>query len=156
MWFWTLLILAVIAYFVIKSMTGKSSSTDSSAEGTSARLESSGATVESTASAADEDASSAPGAASTATAAAAGAISAGASAVNAQATRMVNNLPDLSVSTGNATADIQEMIKILNLAVPDAGRLGVSKETFAALRAGNDVSAEDIDGVADKLRQMLA
>ena len=77
-------------------------------------------------------------------------------ATTKQAAQTVSNLPDLSVDTGNAGSDIQEMIKILNLAAPDAGRLGVTKETFAALRAGNDVSADELGGVADKLKKMLA
>lgn len=197
MWFWILLVLAVIAYFIIKSMTGKSSATDSSATDASASLENSAndaannlkdsavAAAESASNAANataevasgaaasegasvaESAAAGVGAAAAAGAAVAGAaanaahgaasnVAANAAAATEQAAQTVSDLPDLSVNSGNTASDIQEMIKILNLAAPDAGRLGVSKETFAALRAGTDVSADDISGVADKLKRMLA
>lgn len=175
MWLWILLVLAVIAFFVIKSKTEKSSTSDSSSAGTQGSLESTAAeSATSTASKVSDTVSSATagvgavagaavGAAAGAAASAANTVQETASHVAAtaaatakQAAQTVSNLPDLSVDTGNAGSDIREMIKILNLAAPDAGRLGVSKDTFAALRAGNEVSADDMSGVADKLKKMLA
>jgi hypothetical protein len=72
------------------------------------------------------------------------------------------------ITSGDALHDIREMIKILNLAAPDAARLGISREEFAALRPGNTAgnvkpatsstmpSADKLDEVADRLRRMLA
>jgi len=63
------------------------------------------------------------------------------------------------LNSGDPMSDIREMIKILNLAEPDAGRLAVSREEFNALRHGDDgttPSAESLKAVADRLREMLA
>jgi len=66
--------------------------------------------------------------------------------------------PSENVDTGDVKQDIREMIKILNLAAPDAGRLGISSETLLALRSGSADSAsneQELSAVADKLRHML-
>jgi len=65
---------------------------------------------------------------------------------------------NLSVNSGNTRQDIKEMIKMLNLAAPDAGRLGISADTLLALRSGepsNTLERKDLNTIADKLRNML-
>ena len=61
--------------------------------------------------------------------------------------------------TGNTLDDVREMIKILNLAEPDAGRLAISPEQLRALREA-DKSAmpneQALPEIADRLRKMLA
>ncbi len=60
--------------------------------------------------------------------------------------------------------EIREMIKILNLAEADSGRLEISTEQFNALRAENSASvdasampsSEAQAEIADRLRRMLA
>jgi len=65
---------------------------------------------------------------------------------------------NFSVNSGNTRQDIKEMIKMLNLAAPDAGRLSISADTLLALRSGepsNTLERKDLNTIADKLRNML-
>ncbi|MFK7860566.1 MAG: hypothetical protein AB8B64_17235 [Granulosicoccus sp.] len=64
-----------------------------------------------------------------------------------------------SPDTGDVLSDVREMIKILNLDGPDAGRLGVSRDELVALRKGESSGIPDtetLSNVATKLRKMLA
>lgn len=63
------------------------------------------------------------------------------------------------LNSGDTMNDIREMIKILNLAEPDAGRLAISREEFNAIRLGGDAaepSGESLTAVAQRLRKMIA
>jgi hypothetical protein len=63
------------------------------------------------------------------------------------------------INSGDLADDIREMIKILNLAEPDAGRLAITREEFTAIRHGDDdsqPSGESLTDIADRLRNMLA
>lgn len=62
------------------------------------------------------------------------------------------------LNSGNKLQDAQEMIKILNLAETDASRLSISKEQFGAIRQGAEDALpgpDQIDEVVAKLRNML-
>ncbi|MFK8082318.1 MAG: hypothetical protein AB8B97_18685 [Granulosicoccus sp.] len=64
-----------------------------------------------------------------------------------------------TLNTGDTLSDVREMIKILNLDGPDAGRLDISREALTALRKGQSTGIPDasaLESVADRLRQMLA
>jgi len=85
---------------------------------------------------------------------AAGMAAAGVAAASAGTATAVN-----AVSSGDTHTDVREMIKILNLDGPDAGRLQISREQLLALRKGQTENLPDSDTmnkVADKLRHMLA
>lgn len=67
--------------------------------------------------------------------------------------------PHPALNSEDSLHDIREMIKILNLAESDASRLGISATAFAALRGtgnANDLPTDSLDSVADRLRKMLA
>lgn len=135
MWLITLLVLAVIAYFLVKFLTGKASKQDSSASQTQV--------LENTIPSAADSASSAKAALSSST----------------SSQNQDSPLPDLGVDTGNLQNDVQEMIKILNLAPSDAARISLSRDAFSALKAGdaaNAPSADELTLAAAKLRKMLA
>ena len=63
------------------------------------------------------------------------------------------------INSADPKEGIREMIKILNLAESDAGRLGISREEFNRMRHGDDdsqPSGESLTVIADRLRNMLA
>lgn len=130
-----LLVLAVIAFFLVKYVIGKSSQQDSSATAAQTQ-EALPFSEKSTAAIVQETAKSSL------------------SSVN-----MSNSLSNLALDTGDLQNDVQEMIKILNLAPSDASRLSISREAFSALLKGNTAnapSADQLSVAATKLRNMLA
>lgn len=173
MWFITLLVLALAAFFIVKIVTGKaknqtaeqerlSQATEVSSSHKQAQAEPSNSdnrSVDSNTVAEHNTDSAKVGSAAAVTAVAAaavvadttkGAISAATSAVSASS---------LGLNTGDVGHDVREMIKILNLSDTDAGRLAITKEQFSAIRQdnGSDMPAEgDLSSVADRLRHMLA
>lgn len=130
-----LLVLAVLAFFLVKYVLGKSSQQDSSAS--TSQLENSNTTTEKNAG-----------------------FSASQSAESSNAHKSASgSLSDLGLNTGDMLHDVREMIKILNLAPSDASRLSISRDTFSALRGGDSgqaVSADELRVAAEKLRHMLA
>lgn len=157
MWFITLIVLALAAFLVIKAVKAQSirktagEEDAAAASGMHDQLKS--------------DSSSQPMAEPQAAANDSG---------NLDTTPADSVTDDLQASTANPAPstenrqdelqEIREMIKILNLAESDSGRLGISSEQFNALRAedsarrdtaampSGDAQAE----VADRLRRMLA
>lgn len=166
MWFITLLVLALAAFFIIKAV--KAHSARQAAEqqenlrlqegtGLAGSLNQESQTTSASSGAADTTTASGKAAVAGAATSAAGA----AAAVTAsRATDMASgSAQGLGIETGDSLHDAREMIKILNLAEPDAGRLAISREQFSALRSGNAEQAPPSDvvaEVADKLRRMLA
>lgn len=159
MWFFLLLVLAIAAFFIIKAVKSQSNgNTADSAQvsSDSAQAGSLGhdkATSPDPASQADSDTETAATVGTTAAAAA--------TTVSHSAPSPVTGAGQtLALQTGDQLSDIREMIKILNLAEPDAGRLGISGEQLMALRSGQtggDLPSDDTQGeVAEKLRHMLA
>lgn len=178
MWLITLIILAIVAFFIVKYM--KSQSQRASAEqerlGQSPGIEGAlererpdrvdshgsaigGANSHPAGASTTNDASSASG--SLGKMAGAGAIA----AVSASAT--VSNVTGaaktsrtgLALDSGNVLEDVREMIKILNLAEPDARRLSITPEQLRALRNADVQGIPDtnaLDDVAVRLRKMLA
>jgi redox-sensitive bicupin YhaK (pirin superfamily) len=135
MWLITLLVLAVIAFFLVKFVTGKASQQDSS---------SSGAQIHNNHPPADKN--TAPDVSQTAQS-------------SSSANQESNSLSGVIVDTGNMQNDVQEMIKILNLAPSDASRLSLSRDAFSALTGGDVAfapSADELSVAATKLRRMLA
>jgi hypothetical protein len=134
MWLITLLVLAVIAYFIVKFVTGKASQQDSSA---------SGAQIHNNHPPAAKNA--APDVSQTAQS-------------SSSANNVSNSLSNLGIDTGNTQNDVQEMIKILNLAPSDASRLSLSRDAFSALLGGDSSkapSADELSVATTKLRRML-
>lgn len=132
MWLITLLVLAVIAYFLVKFLTGKASKQDSSASEAPVQQNTIPAETNPVSATVETSASS---------------------------HKQMSSLPDIGVDTGDLQSDVQEMIKILNLAPSDASRLSLSREAFTALRSGdasNTPSADELGVSAAKLRHMLA
>jgi|GEM_PF-3549885 len=182
LWFITLLVLALAAFFTIKAV--KASAERRSADqhrlrGSSgltgtlnhdARTSGDDTAHADTSSAPDvaKSTHSADSSQSANTAAAAGVTAGGAAAAVAasggshreQSTAGLSGDQQSQVlDTGDSLVDAREMIKILNLAEPDAGRLAISREQFAALRSGNAAaapSADQLKAVTEKLRSMLA
>ena len=154
-WLVTLLVLALIAFFVVKMM--KSNTQQQQAEHNSQhrdRLETA------TASADDINSTTAQkngaGVATAAAAVAGAAVSAG--AVSAAASTNVT-AHGSALSSGHTLNDVREMIKILNLDGPDAGRLQIERDQLLALRKGDTKSfpePDQLESIAIKLRQMLA
>ncbi|MFT6877530.1 MAG: hypothetical protein ACI9XK_002457 [Granulosicoccus sp.] len=135
MWLVTLLILAAIAFVLVKFVTGKASQHDSRAP--AAQIQENHTKTEvSVATAMSETTESSP------------------SSENES-----NSLFDLGVDTGDVQNDVKEMIKILNLAPLDASRLSLSRETFSAVLKGDmeqTPSTDQLSIAASKLRHMLA
>jgi len=180
LWFITLLVLALAAFFIIKAVkaTAERRSADQhrlqGGSGLTGTLNHE--TKASTGSTPHADTSSAPDVTSTndsgqsgnmAATATAGVAVAGAAAVAASggnqhaqvAASPSEGQQSQVLNSGDSLVDAREMIKILNLAEPDAGRLAISREQFAALRSGDAAaapSADQLDAVTDKLRSMLA
>lgn len=130
-----LLVLAVIAFFLVKYVIGKSSQQDSSAS-TPQIQEALPTTETNTPAIVQETAQSTP-----------------------NSVKVSNSLSDLALDTGDLQNDVQEMIKILNLAPSDASRLSMSREAFSAVLNGstaNAPSADQLSVAATKLRHMLA
>lgn len=141
MWLITLLVLAVIAFFLVKFFTGKASQQDSSA---------SGAQIHNNHPPADKNvASDVSQTRQTAQSKQSSSI----------ADNVSNSLSNLGIDTGNTQNDVQEMIKILNLAPSDASRLSLSRDAFSTLLGGDSSkapSADELSVAATKLRRMLA
>lgn len=176
MWFITLIVLALAAFFIIKAAKAHASrqaeEQKSLENGQGAQIESnsenSPSTIEGAPSAesplADtSSASQAPAAysavdAATATmAGSAAALAANAASESARSSGSDNVQSELN--TGDNMRDIQEMMKILNLAESDAGRLDLSREQFNALRKGdaqNSPSEDTLPELANRLRNMIA
>lgn len=174
MWFITLLVLALAAFFIVKTVKAKAKNQEANQEqipqttevsgglnrgqtepsSSDSRSENSNVGVESATDSVKAGSVAAVAAVSAAavvtTGAAKGAINAATSAVSASS---------LDLNTGDVGHDVREMIKILNLADADAGRLAITKDEFSAIRQGNgsDMPAESVlSSVADRLRHMLA
>lgn len=173
LWFITLLVLALAAFFIIKAF--KSHSARQSAEdqrlregsGLAGSLnhETHSSTASNTVSAVNTGASGTSGTSGTSgvskpvAAGIAAVAGAAAVAVTAKGTSQTSTAQQDGLNTGDTSTDVQEMIKILNLAEPDAGRLNISRDQFNALRSGNSSAApasDQLNDVAAKLRNMLA
>ena len=173
LWLITLLVLAVVAFYVVKMM--KSNTQKQQAEHDQLqcqRLDSAAApdgstnatrdghadtaTTGVTESPLDTTAATAAAAAGvTATAMASDVAATGTAARTSTATSAADNLP----ASGDTLTDVREMIKILNLDGPDAARLQIQRDQLVALRkgdAGGVPDAATLDSVASKLREMLA
>ena len=169
LWLITLLVLAVVAFYVVKMM--KSNTQKQQAEHDQLqrqRLDSAAAPDGSTNATRDGHADTtttgvtdSPLDTTAATAAAAAGVTATAMAAKGTAARTSNatsaagNLP----ASGDTLTDVREMIKILNLDGPDAARLQIQRDQLVALRkgdAGGVPDAATLDSVASKLREMLA
>ena len=141
MWLITLIVLAVIAFFLVKLVTGKASQQDSSSSGSQIHNDHPLAAK-----------NAAPDVSHTAQTAQTKKNSSSSNTVS-------NSLSNVGVDTGNTRNDVQEMIKILNLAPSDASRLSLSRDAFSALLAddsSNAPSADELSVAATKLRRMLA
>ena len=152
MWFITLLVLALAAFFIIKAVKAHSAR-QAAEQQENLRLQE-GTGLAGSLNQESQTTSASSGAATAAAGAAAAAVTA------SRATDMASgSAQGLGIETGDSLHDAREMIKILNLAEPDAGRLAISREQFSALRSGNAEQAPPSDvvaEVADKLRRMLA
>ncbi len=148
-WLVTLLIVAAIAFFAVKSMKAKTEQQQAEHDVVQqARLDASAAAQSAPAAPALAQATADGG---TSTVAAAASVGLAATAAGAVSTA--------GISTDNTLSDVREMIKILNLDGPDAGRLQISREQMTALRTGEQAGLPDaatLDDVASRLRQMLA
>ncbi|MFK7996761.1 MAG: hypothetical protein AB8B87_21675 [Granulosicoccus sp.] len=162
-WLVTLLVLALVSFFFVKSM--KASTERKQAEHNDLQRDAIEATSASQQAPAAGDstgsASSAQaGAAATATAGVAAAAGvAGAASSSIDSTPVPSGNSGTTVNTGDTLSDVREMIKILNLDGPDATRLELSREELTALRKGENSGIPDtpsLENVATKLRQMLA
>lgn len=166
MWLISLIILALLAFFIVKYITSQSERKRAEQErlvqtpGIKGSLDhqtaQAGSGTTTTASPSTESVSTTAGpAAHTTTAKGASATSASIAAVGAAAA----GASHLALDSGNTLEDVREMIKILNLAEPDATRLAITPEQLRALRNA-DTSAMPAEGVlddlADRLRKMLA
>jgi hypothetical protein len=138
MWLITLLVLAAIAFFLVKLVTGKASKQDSR-EPAALIQDNHTPTKESAVPTALETTEITE---------------------NSPSTKNVSSsLSDLGVDTGDMQNDVQEMIKILNLASSDASRLSMSREAFSALLkndTAHGLSADQLSVAGTKLRHMLA
>jgi hypothetical protein len=135
MWLITLLILAAIAFIIVKYVTGKASQQDSGTPAAQIQDDHT-PTVKSVAPAVSEITESSP-----------------------NPKDVSSSVSELAVATGDMQNDVREMIKILNLAPSDASRLSMTRETFSALLTGDTArtpSADQLSVAAAKLRHMLA
>lgn len=170
MWWIALIALAVIAFFVVKAMqSGKAQQHEHDQSGGHGHDESqnepqiepqnepqndptSGAH-------ATADVSNNPtGARTAAVAAASAGVAAVASTISGNS-ESANLATSRALNSGDVTGDIREMLKILNLASPDAARLGISGDQLMALRQGTDSAYPDSNALGDvaaKLRSMLS
>lgn len=152
MWFITLLVLALAAFFIIKAVKAHSAR-QAAEQQENLRLQE-GTGLAGSLNQESQTTSASSGAATAAAGVASAAVTA------SRATDMASgSAQGLGIETGDSLHDAREMIKILNLAEPDAGRLAISREQFSALRSGNAEQAPPSDvvaEVADKLRRMLA
>lgn len=159
MWFITLLVVALAAFLIVKAVKAQSERKSADED---RQLPDSGLTGSLDHKSMDAGSTAASAAASAAaTSATAGATATGAAAAGSAATTGAADL-----STGDQLHDIREMIKILNLAEPDAARLDITREQFAALRAAgaqngiNTASSlppdDKLADVAHRLRTMIA
>jgi hypothetical protein len=167
MWFITLLVLALAAFLIVKAVKAQSArkSADKDRQlpdsGLTGRLDHKSMDAGSTTVSAAATTAATTAATSAATSATAGATATGAVAAGSAATTGTAD-----ESTGDQLHDIREMIKILNLAEPDAARLDITPEQFAALRAAgaqngtNTASSlpsdDKLADVAHRLRTMIA
>jgi hypothetical protein len=155
MWFITLLVVALAAFLIVKAVKAQSERKSADED---RQLPDSGLTGSLDHKSMDAGSTAASAAATSATA---GATATGAAAAGSAATTGAADL-----STGDQLHDIREMIKILNLAEPDAARLDITREQFAALRAAgaqngiNTASSlppdDKLADVAHRLRTMIA
>lgn len=158
-WLVTLLVLALIAFFVVKSM--KAGTQNRQAEHDklqNERLAASSSLQDTTSENIVESSNESANVAQQAGSVAAVAATAGV-AVQAAATAMQPTESGNSVHSGDTLSDVREMIKILNLDGPDAARLEISRDELSALRKGEAAGVPDasaLDNLASKLRQMLA
>lgn len=170
MWFIILLVLALAAFFIVKAVKAqalrKQAEQERLAEGSglAGTLSHEAHDGNSAMPAADTASAQSPGstvASGTAAAVgAAGAAAAGHAAGSSGATAKADaHIAATEFNSGDPLRDIQEMIKVLNLAEPDAGRLAISREEFQAIRQGNEAnlpSSDSLAAVADKLQRMLS
>ena len=149
-WLVTLLVLALIAFFIVKMMKSKTLEQQSQHE------QSQQERLANAEAAHQASAKNTPPSDSTLTSGSAevSGLAGVASGAAVAATAVGSNL-----SSGDTLADVREMIKILNLDRPDAGRLQISSEQLMAIRQGQTDKLPDADTVnmiAKKLRNMLA
>lgn len=130
MWLVTLLILAIIAYFVVKSVSSNILRKQAASDTPEDKL--------------DHAPTQQPS------------LARSSSANTSSSTQLSANG---GISTGNTLSDVREMIKILNLDAPDAGRLAIEREQLVALRKGKSEGIPDAQGLeelASRLRNMLS
>ncbi|MFT4729523.1 MAG: hypothetical protein ACI9UN_004041 [Granulosicoccus sp.] len=135
MWLITLLILAAIAFIIVKYVTGKASQQDSGTPAAQIQDDHT-PTEKNVPPALSETTESSP-----------------------NSKKVSSSVSELAVDTGDMQNDVREMIKILNLAPSDASRLSISREVFSALLTGDTAhapSADQLNVAAAKLRHMLA
>ncbi|MFK7892490.1 MAG: hypothetical protein AB8B63_16850 [Granulosicoccus sp.] len=168
MWLAILLALAIIAFFIVKYMKGKGERQQDANDQLTDTSAGQNSLAQSTAEpSAIKSGSSNP---------ASGAKSAPAPAVQHQPDAAAQSLStsthtavgvgtaaagvaSLALDSGNTLADVREMIKILNLAEPDASRLAISPEELRALRNADQSGApseQALTELAGRLRKMLA
>ena len=86
-----------------------------------------------------------------------GNVVAAAGAAATSVTAAKNALGSTIPNTGNRVADIQEMLKVLNLRPSDAPRLSLTAEQYTSLKSGQagDLSADVLDNVMGRLTAMM-
>jgi len=179
-WLISLLVLAVIAFFAVKSMQSnlKSGQTENQVDDTTLLSENSengttGATENGLSGDLHEsskDSIATESAAAMGTVAGLGAAGVAIASQGSESAETVSSgnpsgiassgsVGGTGLSTGDTLSDVREMLKILNLDAPDAGRLAISGEQLLALRANKSDEIPDnesLEHIAAKLRQMLA
>ncbi len=163
MWFLTLLILALAAFFIVKAVKSqaqrKLAEQDRLSEGSGLAGTLPHESQAQTSTTDPSETSVEPGNEATGSATASGGMATATAAMATAAASASLHAATQGLSTDDLALDVQEMIKILNLAEPDAGRLAISREEFSAIRHGDEAampSPETLAQVADRLRQMLA
>jgi transcription elongation factor len=169
MWLISLIILALLAFFIVKYITSQSERKRAEQErlGQSPGIEGSldhqaaqaGSSTTSAANSGIGSVDHTEGAAARSTNAH-GTSGQGASVAAAgAAVTAAAGASHLALNSGNTLEDVREMIKILNLAEPDATRLSITAEQLRALRNADQSampSESVLDDLADRLRKMLA
>lgn len=163
-WLFSLLIMALAAYFAIRAIKASTQKQQAEQErfheGRLNEPSTASNTETNSAESSPAHATAGPGSfSSTAPVAGAAAVSATVAVAATDAQQEPSDASGSTINTGDTLSDIQEMIKILNLDEPDAGRLHIERSELAALRRGETVGIPDtatLDIVASKLRNMLA
>lgn len=168
MWWIALIALAVIAFFVVKMMKSQTERQQSEharlneVSGLQGTLDqtvgNSAETASATTTSSDAGHSANSNTAKAAGTAAVAGVAGAAASMASSSQSAASGITSQALDTGNAGSDVQEMIKILNLAAPDAGRLGISSDQLLALRHGDTSALADeklVGDVASRLRSML-